>query len=90
MAVILRNVDKNGHVIKRFLKILRVNDTSVMTLKATIDAMFAIHKLSISKLRGQRHDGASNRRGQFNGLKALILNENLSTYYVHCFAHHCS
>jgi len=24
---------------------------------------------------------------QFNGLKALILNENKSTFYVHCFAH---
>ena len=24
---------------------------------------------------------------QFNGFKALILNENLSDYYVHCFAH---
>jgi hypothetical protein len=26
-------------------------------------------------------------RGEFNGLKALILNNNPSAYYVHCFAH---
>jgi hypothetical protein len=26
-------------------------------------------------------------RGELNGLIILILNENLSTYYVHCFAH---
>ena len=26
-------------------------------------------------------------RGQFNGLRALILNENKSAFYVHCFAH---
>ena len=25
-------------------------------------------------------------RGQFNGLKALILSENPLAYYVHCFA----
>jgi hypothetical protein len=26
-------------------------------------------------------------RGELNGLKTLILNENSSAYYVHCFAH---
>ena len=25
---------------------------------------------------------------EFNGLKALILRENKSAFYVHCFAHH--
>jgi hypothetical protein len=26
-------------------------------------------------------------RGELNGLKTLILNENSSNYYVYCFAH---
>ncbi|PKA58568.1 hypothetical protein AXF42_Ash008855 [Apostasia shenzhenica] len=26
-------------------------------------------------------------RGEFNGLKSLILSENPSAFYVHCFAH---
>ena len=26
-------------------------------------------------------------RGEFNGLKALILKENENVFYVHCFAH---
>lgn len=26
-------------------------------------------------------------RGKFNGLKALILKDNVSAFYVHCFAH---
>ena len=26
-------------------------------------------------------------RGEFNGLRALILRENSSAYYIHCFAH---
>ncbi|XP_042453175.1 zinc finger MYM-type protein 1-like [Zingiber officinale] len=34
-----------------------------------------------------RYDGASNMRGEYNGLKALILKENSSARYVHCFAH---
>src|SRR5262249_23621170 len=28
-----------------------------------------------------------NMQGEFNGLKSLILRENESAYYVHCFAH---
>jgi hypothetical protein len=31
--------------------------------------------------------GASNMRGEINGLKSLILKENKCTFYVHCFAH---
>ena len=26
-------------------------------------------------------------RGEFNGLKAMILRDNPSAHYVHCFAH---
>ena len=26
-------------------------------------------------------------RGEFNGLQSLILRENSTAYYVHCFAH---
>jgi len=38
-------------------------------------------------VRGQGYDGASNMQGEFNGLKSLIMRENSSAYYVHCFAH---
>ena len=61
--------------------------TTASSLKATIEALFSKHGLSISRLRGQGYDGASNMRGEFNGLKALILNNNPNAYYVHCFAH---
>ncbi|KAM6545591.1 hypothetical protein CsatB_026327 [Cannabis sativa] len=43
--------------------------------------------LSISKLKGQGYDGVSNMQGEFKGLKTLILKENSSAFYVHCFAH---
>lgn len=39
------------------------------------------------QIRGQGYDGASNMRGEFNGLKAMILRDNPSAHYVHCFAH---
>ncbi|XP_042448120.1 zinc finger MYM-type protein 1-like [Zingiber officinale] len=87
MGVILRYVNKNGCVIERFLAIVHVSDTSAISLKKAIDELFAKHKLSLSRLRGQGYDRASNMRGEYNGLKAHILKENSSARYVHCFAH---
>ncbi|KAH7660955.1 Ribonuclease H-like protein [Dioscorea alata] len=77
----------NGYVIERFLAMVHVPDTSAISLKNAIDCLFAKHGLSLSRLRGQGYDGASNMRGEFNGLKALVLKENPYARYIHCFAH---
>ncbi|XP_062100138.1 uncharacterized protein LOC133806020 [Humulus lupulus] len=87
MAVVLRYVDKDGRVIERFVGIEHVANTTAVSLKGAIDKLFSRYGLSISKLRGQGYDGASNMKGEFSGLKTLILNENPSAFYVHCFAH---
>lgn len=60
---------------------------SALCLKSNIDKLFVKYGLSIKQVRGQGYDGASNMRGEFNGLRALILRENSSAYYIHCFAH---
>ncbi|XP_039143952.1 zinc finger MYM-type protein 1-like [Dioscorea cayenensis subsp. rotundata] len=87
MDVIVRFVNKQGQVIERFLAVEDVADTSASSLKTALDGLFARCGLSISILRGQGYDGASNMKGQFNGLKTLILNENPFAFYVNCFAH---
>jgi hypothetical protein len=87
MVVVLRYVDNNGHIIEHFLGIQHLRDTTASSFKAAIEALFSKHGLSISRLHGQGYHGASNMGGEFNGLKALILNSNPSAYYVHCFAH---
>ncbi|CAI9259805.1 unnamed protein product [Lactuca saligna] len=73
MVIVLRYVDNCGVVKERFIGVVHVKDTSSLTLKAAIDDVFT----------RQGYDGASNMRGAFNGLKALILQYNDSAYYVH-------
>ena len=58
-----------------------------MSIKCAIECLLCEHNLSLSNLRGQGYDGASNMQGNINGLKTLILKENKSAFYVHCFAH---
>ncbi|XP_076960866.1 uncharacterized protein LOC143637336 [Bidens hawaiensis] len=87
MAVVIRYVDKSGVVKERLIGFVHVSDTSSLCLKSAIDGLFAQHGLSLTKVRGQGYDGASNMRGEFNGLRALILKENVSAFYIHCFAH---
>ncbi|CAN6295008.1 unnamed protein product [Urochloa humidicola] len=87
MAVVLRYVDKHGIVKERFVGLVHVTETTSSHLKSSIDSLFAKLKLSLQQVRGQGYDGASNMRGEFNGLQSLILRERKSAYYVHCFAH---
>ncbi|KAK9689019.1 hypothetical protein RND81_09G028800 [Saponaria officinalis] len=87
MAIVLRFVNKKGIVVERFVGIVHVTDTSALSLKSAIDELFDEYKLSLSSIRGQGYDGASNMRGEYSGLKTLIQKDNSSAYYIHCFAH---
>jgi len=82
-----RYVNAQGQVIERFLGVKAVADTTSSSLKEALDGMFARYGLSISRLRGQGYDGASNMRGEFHGLQRKILDENPHAFFIHCFAH---
>ncbi|XP_022004023.1 zinc finger MYM-type protein 1-like [Helianthus annuus] len=87
MVVVIRFVDKVGIVKERFIGLVHVKEISAITLKTAIDDILARYGLSLKRIRGQGYDGASNMSGEFNGLRALILKENVSAFYIHCFAH---
>ncbi|XP_050251402.1 uncharacterized protein LOC126698303 [Quercus robur] len=87
MALVLRYVNKEGIIIERFLGIVHVASTTALSLKHAIECLLCEHNLSLSNLHGQGYDGTSNMQGDINGLKTLILKENKSAFYVHCFAH---
>ncbi|KAL7616282.1 hypothetical protein Lser_V15G03992 [Lactuca serriola] len=85
MAIVLRYVDRLGIVKERFIGVVHVLDTSSLTLKSAIDRYHFFQQQHYRS--GQGYDGTSTMSGAFNGLKYLILNENSSAYYIHCFAH---
>ncbi|XXG68310.1 hypothetical protein AAC387_Pa06g1426 [Persea americana] len=87
LTIVLRYVDKHGCVIERFLAIKHVLEANAQSLKAAIEVIFFKHGLSITNLRGQGYNGASNMRGELNDLKNLIMNENSTAFYIHCFAY---
>ncbi|KAL7154807.1 hypothetical protein ABFS83_03G028000 [Erythranthe nasuta] len=87
MALVLRFVDKCGVLQERFFDIVSVKDTAALTLKCELSTILSHHALSVDNLRGQGYDGASNMRGEWNGLQALFLKDCPYAYYVHCFAH---
>ncbi|XP_009613943.2 uncharacterized protein [Nicotiana tomentosiformis] len=71
MALILRYVNKNGEVVERFVCLVHVSDISACSLKEEIYSLLSDHSLSTSKIRGQGYDGASNMKGEINGLKTF-------------------
>ncbi|CAN0897589.1 Zinc finger MYM-type protein 1 [Linum grandiflorum] len=87
MAVILRFVNSAGILTERFFAIKSVANTTAVTLKKVICDLLSEYNLQLHKIRGQGYDGASNMSGQYNGLKALFLQECPYAYFVHCFAH---
>lgn len=48
MSVVLRYVNKEEHVMERMLGLGHMIDTSALSLKGSLDAMFSKHNLSIS------------------------------------------
>jgi len=85
--VLCRFVNDEGKIVERFLGLKHIEKCTSAALKEALVNMLSSHKLSISMLRGQGYDGASNMRGEFNGVQRLIRDINPYAFYVHCFAH---
>nr|XP_016454667.1 PREDICTED: zinc finger MYM-type protein 1-like [Nicotiana tabacum] len=79
--------DRCGSVGEHFIGIVHVRNTTSLCLKKAIFDYLAQHSLSLSYVRGQCYDGASNMQGDLRGLKTLIQQESKSAYSIHCFAH---
>ena len=63
-----RFVNDEGKVLERFLGFQHIERCTIVALNEALLGMLSIHKLSISMLCGQGYDGASNMRGEHNGM----------------------
>nr|XP_045087197.1 zinc finger MYM-type protein 1-like [Aegilops tauschii subsp. strangulata] len=85
---VLIDVSRDIFVKEQMAVMLRfLNDKGKVALKNALYAILDHYKLPISRIRGQGYDGASNMRGEFNGLQRNIIDENPFAFYVHCYAH---
>ncbi|XP_068344098.1 uncharacterized protein [Pyrus communis] len=79
IAVVLHYVNKKGEAIEKFLGVQHVSSTTSSSLEEAIERLFATTNLSMSKLRGQGYDGASNMR-------ALVFvakeNEDVANFFI--------
>ena len=87
ISIVVRFVDEEGMIQERFLDLVHVRDTLSATLKTSLWKQLLHYQFDVSKIRGQGYDSASNMRGKWNGLQALVLEECPYAYYVHYFAH---
>jgi Domain of unknown function (DUF4371) len=63
-----------------------VRDTTALTLKNSICIILSDNNLNVQDIKGQGYDGASNMRGEWNGLHSHTSRVSLCNY-VHCMAH---
>ena len=87
LALCLRFVDKLGRPCEHFIGVVHVDDTTSLSLKEAIKGLLDSNGLSMTRIRGQGYDGASNMKGDIKRLKTLIMQASPSAYYTHCFAH---
>jgi hypothetical protein len=75
MVLVIRFVDISRFIREQFFDIVHVKDTTASTLKEEIFFVLSHHNLDVQIIRGQRYDGASNMREEWNGLQALFIND---------------
>ncbi|XP_022855574.1 uncharacterized protein LOC111376802 [Olea europaea var. sylvestris] len=76
MSIVLRYVDNSGHINGCFIGIEHFTSTMALSLKAAIDKVFSRYNLSMSRLKGQGYDEASNMQDFI--IEALEKGEILS------------
>ncbi|XP_075104564.1 uncharacterized protein LOC107786846 [Nicotiana tabacum] len=78
LAIVMQYVNRCRSVMEYFIGIVHVRNTTALCLKKAIVDYLAQHSLSLSYVRRQCYDGASNMQGALRGLKTLIQQESKS------------
>ncbi|XP_075649763.1 uncharacterized protein LOC142620249 [Castanea sativa] len=85
MTLVLRYVNKKGIIIEWFLDIVHVASATALSLKYAIECLLCEHNLSLSKLREQGYNEASNMQVSGRSRRKTQQNTNLHHYRVKLF-----
>ncbi len=87
MVIVLRWVDNQLEVHEEFLGLYEVENIESKSLVRVVKDCLLRHNISITKMRGQCYDGASNMTGSRNGVSTVILEQQPTAFYTHCYGH---
>ena len=90
VAIILRWVDDQLTPHEEFIGLYAVPSIDSSMLVSIIKDTLVCMNLSLSKLRGQCFDGASNTRGVRNGVAKQLQDVESQAIYIHCYGHSLS
>lgn len=86
-SIMVRYVDAKEIIQEHLLSLKVASKTDAQTLLTLLKDTLTSHGLSLSQVRGQCYDGASNMSGVYQGLQARVKQESPKALYVHCYAH---
>ena len=87
VSITVRSVSKDFDITESFLGLYETASTTSQSLTDIIKDTLVRCSLSLSDLRGQCYDGASNMKGIHNGVQARIGELQPLALYVHCCNH---
>ena len=87
MVLVLRWVDDNLNPHEDFIGLYEVPSIEANVIVSTISDALIRMNLTLSKVRGQCYDGASNMSGLRNGVARQINDMEKKALYTHCYGH---
>lgn len=89
LSFVVRYINEDtGNVHERVLAMKQCSNTTAQYLLSIFENICEENELDWkTNLVGQSYDGASNMRGVYGGLQALIKSSNEAATYVWCYAH---
>lgn len=87
ISVVVRYVNDTYDVVERTISFFNATDTSGEALYERLRSTLLDAGLLLSNIVGCSFDGASNMRGEFNGLQSFIKQDNVHCMYVWCVSH---